>query len=123
MHHAWRRAIVLSVAGLFASGLVGAAFALWVQSSGDWRTGLSWERALLLDIDHSVPVAFDWLMLGLPWTGTNLTLMPILSAFSLWLWRRKRRGATSFRRGSVPRTPDQGLRSGDQCRRDRHVRR
>lgn len=92
MHHAWRRAIVLSVAGLFASGLVGAAFALWVQSSGDWRTGLSWERALLLDIDHSVPVAFDWLMLGLPWTGTNLTLMPILSAFSLWLWRRKRRG-------------------------------
>jgi undecaprenyl-diphosphatase len=37
-------------------------------------------------------VAFDWLMLGLPWIGTNLTLMPIIAAFSLWLWRRKGRG-------------------------------
>jgi membrane-associated phospholipid phosphatase len=31
-------------------------------------------------------------MLGLPWLGTNLTLFPIVSAFSLWLWRKKGRG-------------------------------
>ena len=92
MNHAWRRAIIVSVAGLLATGLVGAAFALWVQSSGDWRSGLPWERSLLLGIDHSVPAPVDWLMLGLPWIGTNLTLMPIIAAFSLWLWRRRQRG-------------------------------
>jgi undecaprenyl-diphosphatase len=92
MNHAWRRAIIVSVAGLGATGFVGAVFALWIQSSGDWRLGLPWERALLLGIDRSVPLAFDWLMLGLPWIGTNLTLMPIICAFSLWLWRKKGRG-------------------------------
>jgi undecaprenyl-diphosphatase len=81
----------VSVAGLVATGLVGAVFALWVQSTGDWRSGLPWERALLLDIDRSVPRVFDWLMLALPWIGTNLTLMPIVVAFSIWLWRAKRR--------------------------------
>lgn len=91
MHHAWRRALILSVAGLLVAGLIGAGFALWIQASGDWRTGLSWERSLLLGIDHSVPLPFDWLMLALPWLGTNLTLLPILAAFSLWVWRRKQR--------------------------------
>ena len=91
MDRTWRRALIVSVAGLLVAGLVGAAFAIWIQSSGDWRTGLPWERALMLGIDRSVPTAFDWLMLGLPWIGTNLTLLPIIAAFSLWLWRRKRR--------------------------------
>ena len=45
----------------------------------------------MLGIDRDVPVAFDWLLLGLPWLGTNLTLLPIVAAFSLWLWRRKGR--------------------------------
>ena len=31
-------------------------------------------------------------MLGLPWVGTNLTLLPIILAVSLWLWRKKARG-------------------------------
>jgi membrane-associated phospholipid phosphatase len=67
-------------------------FALVVQSSGDWRAGLPWERALLLGIDRSVPTPVDWLLLGLPWLGTNLTLLPIVAAVSLWLWRKKGRG-------------------------------
>jgi len=46
----------------------------------------------MLGIDRDVPRAFDWLLLGLPWLGTNLTLLPIVAAFSLWLWRRKGRG-------------------------------
>lgn len=91
MSHARRRAIISSVAGLFATGLLGAAFALVIRSSGDWRSGLPWERALLLGIDRSVPLAFDRLMLVLPWMGTNLTLLPVIVACSLWLWRRKRR--------------------------------
>src|SRR5690349_23367198 len=31
-------------------------------------------------------------MIVLPWVGTNLTLLPIVSVASLWLWRRKNRG-------------------------------
>ena len=81
----------MSVAGVFLSGAVGALYALWLESSGDWRVGLPWERALMLGIDRDVPSAFDWLLLGLPWLGTNLTLLPIVAAFSLWLWRRKGR--------------------------------
>ena len=67
----------MSVAGLLITGAIGAMFALTVQSSGDWRVGLPWERALLLRIDRTVPVAVDWIMLALPWLGTNLTLLPI----------------------------------------------
>ena len=63
-----------------------------MQSQGDWRVGLPWERALLLSLDRTVPLVFDWVMLSLPWLGTNLTLFPIVAAFSLWVWRRKGRG-------------------------------
>ena len=71
---------------------MGALYALWLESSGDWRVGLPWERALMLGIDRDVPRAFDWMMLGLPWLGTNLTLLPIIATFSVWAWRRKGRG-------------------------------
>ena len=46
----------------------------------------------MLGIDRTVPAAFDWLMLSLPWLATNLTLLPIIVLFSLWLWRKKGRG-------------------------------
>ena len=75
-----------------ATGVLGAVLALLIQSTGDWRSGLPWERALLLRVDRNVPVAFDWLMLALPWIGTNLTLLPIIAACSFWLWRKKDRG-------------------------------
>jgi undecaprenyl-diphosphatase len=64
---------------------------LWLRSSGDWNAGLPWERALMLSLDRSVPRAIDLVMLGLPWLGTNLTLLPIIAAFSLWLWLKKGR--------------------------------
>ena len=46
----------------------------------------------MLGIDRSVPSVFDWVMLALPWTGTNLTILPIMVAFAMWLWRWKGRG-------------------------------
>lgn len=88
----WRRAIAISLIGLLVAGLVGVLFAEWLRAAGDWRAGLPWERALLLSIDRTVPTWFDWVMLGLPWIGTNMTLLPILALFSLWLWRKKGRG-------------------------------
>jgi undecaprenyl-diphosphatase len=45
----------------------------------------------MLSLDRSVPRAVDLVMLGLPWLGTNLTLLPIIAAFSLWLWIKKGR--------------------------------
>ena len=45
----------------------------------------------MLGIDRTVPAAFDWVMLALPWTGTNLTVLPILIVFAFWLWRWRRR--------------------------------
>lgn len=45
----------------------------------------------MLSLDRDVPRAIDLVMLGLPWLGTNLTLMPIIAAFSLWLWFKKGR--------------------------------
>jgi undecaprenyl-diphosphatase len=82
----------VSVAGFVVTSLVGALFARWLQSSGDWRQGLPWERAFLLGLDRTVPKAVDWVMIVLPWIGTNLTLLPIITVVSLWLWRKKQRG-------------------------------
>ena len=45
----------------------------------------------MLGVDRTVPAAFDWVMLALPWTGTNLTILPILVAVALWLWRWRQR--------------------------------
>jgi undecaprenyl-diphosphatase len=45
----------------------------------------------MLSLDRQVPRAIDLVMLGLPWLGTNLTLLPIIAAFSTWLWLKKGR--------------------------------
>jgi len=82
----------VSVAGLVLSTAAGVVYALRLEATGDWRIGLPWERAMMLWIDRGVPVAFDWLMLGLPWLGTNLTLLPTIALVSFWLWRKKGRG-------------------------------
>ncbi|HEX6047676.1 MAG TPA: phosphatase PAP2 family protein [Gemmatimonadaceae bacterium] len=87
----WRRAIVVTAVGFVIAFAAGAGFALWLQSTGDWSAGLPWERELLLSMDPSAPAAIDWMMLALPWLGTNLTLAPIIAAFALWLWRKKGR--------------------------------
>ena len=46
----------------------------------------------MLGMNRALPSAADWAMLVLPWLGTNLTLLPVIAAFSLWLWRKKGRG-------------------------------
>ena len=90
--HPWRRAIIVSAIGFAGAFAVGVGFALLLQSMGDWSAGLPWERTLMLSMDRSVPLAIDWIMLALPWLGTNLTLAPIIAAVALWLWWKKGRG-------------------------------
>lgn len=92
MSEARRRAIIGSVVGLLVAAGIGALFAVWIQSTGDWRAGIPWERSFMQRIDRDVPMPVDWVMLSLPWLGTNLTVLPILVAVALWLWRAKSRG-------------------------------
>lgn len=90
-HPPWCRATIVVIVGLAAGWMSGVGFAWVLQAGGDWNAGLEWERALLLRMDPAQPAAFDWVMLVLPWLGTNLTIAPMIVAASVWLvWKRGR---------------------------------
>lgn len=80
-----------AVAGLVLAFVVGSAYAWALRGTGDWHTGLPWERALMLRI-HALgePRQLDLVMLSLPWTGTNLTLLPVMVVAAVRLMRRGR---------------------------------
>ncbi len=42
---------------------------------------------------HPLSGGLDAVMLWIPFTGTNLTVLPVLLLTALWLWRRHRRAA------------------------------
>jgi undecaprenyl-diphosphatase len=79
------------VAGYFGSLLVGSLFAQLMRRTGNWDQGLEWERAFLLRTHVKFPEPFDTLMVVLPWLGTNITLLPLVVAVSLWLLVRRKR--------------------------------
>ena len=73
------------VAGYFGALLVGILFAQLMRRTGNWDQGLHWERALMLRTHLRLPEPLDTLMLVLPWLGTNITLLPLVAAVSVWL--------------------------------------
>lgn len=79
------------IGGFLAALAVGVLYASLVRASGDWNTGLPWERALMLRVDTRLPHAIDALMLTVPWTATNLTLAPLIILAAAWLHFRTRR--------------------------------
>src|SRR5688500_13749551 len=79
------------LAGMAIAFAVGAAYASVLRGTGEWDTGLAWERALMLRVPaFGEPPLVDAVMLTLPWTGTNLTLLPIIIGAAVWLSRRGR---------------------------------
>jgi undecaprenyl-diphosphatase len=77
---------------LAVSSLVGNAFVFMLSRKQGWETGTSWERDMLSWFHyHPLPHALDRLILIVPYTGTNLTMTPLVLVVSLWLWRRRRR--------------------------------
>lgn len=84
------RLLVFAIAFGVAFG-VGALFAELLQAGGDWNVGLPWERSFMLGLERPLPTALDLVMLGLPWLGTNLTVMPITAVVLLWLVATRRR--------------------------------
>ena len=79
------------VAGYFGALLVGILFAQVMRRTGNWNQGLAWERALMLRTHIRLPEPVDTLMLVLPWLGTNITLLPLVIAVSVWLVVRRQR--------------------------------
>ena len=84
-------------AGFALCFLVGMLVAELTTSAGDWNHGLPWERALMIRMHPTLPRAFDWLMLAIPWFGTNIALIPEILLIVWWLWRRERRPHDAMR--------------------------
>ena len=90
--HAKRRlAIDLGLA--YASAWVmGITFGYALRKAGIWDAGTPWERALLRWFHaQALPPWLDAVVLQIPLTGTNLTILPAILIIGWWLWKRARR--------------------------------
>jgi undecaprenyl-diphosphatase len=77
---------------LAVSSLAGNAFGFMLSRHAGWENGTAWEREMLRWFnDHPLPLALDAVMLIIPYTGTNLTMTPLVLLTSLWLWRWRHR--------------------------------
>ena len=66
-------------------------YATYLQQTGEWATGLSWEVRLLQHLHTTLPKPLDWTLLFLPWLGTNITILPTVAIASWLLWKRGRK--------------------------------
>ncbi|MDQ3697149.1 MAG: phosphatase PAP2 family protein [Gemmatimonadota bacterium] len=89
----WQASSVIAwtAGGYAAAAVTGILFALMLRGTGDWATGLPWERDLLLATHVTLPPVLDAAMLVLPWLGTNITLLPLTLAAAAWLLLVRRR--------------------------------
>ena len=73
--------------------LVGILYGLLIRATSTWDEGAGWERAALRWFHGwTLPEWLDAVVLQVPLTGTNLTILPLTIAIGLWLWKRKHRG-------------------------------
>lgn len=82
------RLLLLAYAG---SIFLGIGYAWLVQRGGDWNVGLPWERVVMMRVhDVQLAVPLEWVLLVVPWLGTNLTLFPAAVLVAGWLaWRSR----------------------------------
>jgi undecaprenyl-diphosphatase len=86
------RLVLDTALALVVSSLAGNAFGYMLSRHRGWENGTSWERHMLRWFnDHSLPRALDALMLIVPYSGTNLTMTPLVLVTGLWLWRWRHR--------------------------------
>jgi membrane-associated phospholipid phosphatase len=75
------------------AGLVGILYGMLVRFTSSWDEGAAWERETLRWFHAwTLPPWLDALVLQVPLTGTNLTILPIALAVGWWLWKKKGRG-------------------------------
>ena len=84
------RDLVLAYLGAW---LVGILYGLLIRFTSSWDEGAAWERETLRWFHAwTLPSWLDALVLQIPLTGTNLTILPIALAVGWWLWKKKQRG-------------------------------
>ena len=86
----WRltRDLALAYLGTWA---VGIGFGLAIRATSTWNTGTAWERTALRWFHTPLPRWLDAIVLQVPLTGTNLTILPLTLVVGWWLWRRRGR--------------------------------
>jgi undecaprenyl-diphosphatase len=72
--------------------VVGVLFALAIRATTTWDVGTAWERATLRWFHAPLPHWLDTIVLWMPLTGTNLTILPLTLAIGWWLWKRRNLG-------------------------------
>lgn len=85
------------LAALLAALIAGSLYALWLERSGNWGTGLGWELALMHRLHVSLAPWADTALLWVPWLATGYTLTPLIVAAALWLTLRRGRGDLALR--------------------------
>jgi len=72
---------------------VGVVYGMLLRAFSTWDEGARWERDLLRWFHaQSLPNWLDAVVLQVPLTGTNLTILPLTLVVGWWLWKRKQRG-------------------------------
>ncbi len=81
----------MALVGFLVALAAGSAVAVVVRSAGGWETGLAWEHTLLSSVHRTAlhPI-LDWVLLVVPWFGTNYTLLPAIMVAVTLLARRGR---------------------------------
>jgi undecaprenyl-diphosphatase len=93
---AWRRLVRDLVVAYLLAWAVGIGYGFLVRSSSTWDTGAAWERSMLGWFHMTLPRWLDQVMLAMPLTGTNLTILPAMIAIGWWLWKRKHMGLVAI---------------------------
>ena len=83
---------------------VGIAYGFIVRSSSTWDVGSAWERSVLHWFHMSLPGWLDRIVLAMPFTGTNLTILPATLVVGWWLWKRRHMGLVALQ-GSLSLNP------------------
>ena len=84
------RDLAIAYLGAWAIGLL---YGLLIRASSTWNEGAAWERGMLRWLhEWTIPSWLDAIVLQVPLTGTNLTLLPITLVVGWWLWKRRHRG-------------------------------
>jgi undecaprenyl-diphosphatase len=91
-----RRLVRDLVVAYLLAWAVGIGYGSLVRSSSTWDTGSAWERSMLGWFHMTLPRWLDQVMLAMPLTGTNLTILPATLAIGWWLWKRKHMGLVAI---------------------------
>ena len=87
-----RRLIVRLVVAYVAAWLMGIGYGAVIRQSSAWNDGAPWERSLLRWFHaQQLPAWLDAVVLQVPLTGTNLTILPAALILGWWLWKRAHR--------------------------------